>query len=77
MADSLVIKLVVGWHLYIWRCVKVPRPSVTLGPVHVVANGVQTEFPVPKHVVDAVSSAGSQIVTLRQMFCFGRWYFYR
>jgi hypothetical protein len=49
----------------------------TFGPVHIVANGVQTELPVPKHVVDAVPpSTGSHVVTLRQMFCFGRWSFY-
>jgi hypothetical protein len=72
MTDSIAIKLVVARYLHIWRCVKVTRHSVTLGSVYIVTNGVQTEFPVPKHVVDAVPSTGSHVVILRQMFCFWR-----
>ena len=68
MTDSTVIKLVVARYLHTWRCVKVTRPSVTLGSVHIVADGVQTEFPVPKHVVDAVQSTGSHVVILRFVF---------
>jgi hypothetical protein len=76
MTDSIVIKFVVARYLNIWRCDKVTRPSVNLGPVHIVVNGVQTEFPVPKHVVDAMPSTGGYAVILRQMLCFGRRYFY-
>jgi len=76
MTDSIVIKLVVApHHLHVWRCVKVTRPAVTFGPVHIVANGLQTEFPVPKQVVDTVPSTGSHVSMLRHIFCFWRWYF--
>jgi len=56
MTDSIVIK----------------RAAVTLGPVHIAANGVQTEFPVPKQVVDTVPSTGSHVLILRHIFCFWR-----